>query len=348
MASDPARIPSSPDMNTINETLFEAFLAKHDDDAWDAAVNELAPHIHDVDKTATRIWFKFYPVALARALKEAADPESLAAELLLQGDYHLKSRIDSSHTFLYGHRYWREVKQAVAEFAGSGSPPEAIELSQQILLLASRLAKQVGVDESLLIGISAVAFMTVQQAGIIAFKATPGTIKLKSAMKRESPEQVLRARARDDHQGPLGFLKGEARTYTVTFDESDRTARFKLINTQHITTAGACDKRPYHLRDPRCMRGEGPIPVQCRSGACGTCWVGVLGGAEKLSEVGELEWRRIREFGYIHTDEPKPLIRLACQAQAFGAVSIVIPPWNGVFGKILGSRSKATSDSAGA
>ena len=27
--------------------------------------------------------------------------------------------------------------------------------------------------------------------------------------------------------------------------------------------------------------------------------------------------------------------RLACQAQALGAVSIVIPPWNGVFGKYL-------------
>jgi uncharacterized 2Fe-2S/4Fe-4S cluster protein (DUF4445 family) len=43
----------------------------------------------------------------------------------------------------------------------------------------------------------------------------------------------------------------------------------------------------------------------------------------------------MKEFGYITTDEPKPLIRLACQAQVSGAVSIVIPPWNGVFGKYL-------------
>jgi uncharacterized 2Fe-2S/4Fe-4S cluster protein (DUF4445 family) len=64
--------------------------------------------------------------------------------------------------------------------------------------------------------------------------------------------------------------------------------------------------------------------------------VGVLGGAEKLSDVSErLEGKRIKEFGYIVTDEPKPLIRLACQAQVSGAVSIVIPPWNGVFGKYL-------------
>jgi hypothetical protein len=61
----------------------------------------------------------------------------------------------------------------------------------------------------------------------------------------------------------------------------------------------------------------------------------VLGGAEKLSDVDPLERRRIREFGYIDTNETKPLIRLACMAQASGNVTIVIPPWNGVFGKFL-------------
>jgi ferredoxin len=75
--------------------------------------------------------------------------------------------------------------------------------------------------------------------------------------------------------------------------------------------------------------------VQCRTASCGTCWVGVLGGAQKLSDVDALEKRRIREFGYLETDEPKPLIRLACMAQASGNVTIVIPPWNGVFGKFL-------------
>jgi hypothetical protein len=67
----------------------------------------------------------------------------------------------------------------------------------------------------------------------------------------------------------------------------------------------------------------------------------VIGGAEKLSPVTRLEGQRIKEFGYIDTDEPRPLIRLACQAQAFGNVSIVIPPWNGVFGKFIrGHRSE--------
>ena len=38
------------------------------------------------------------------------------------------------------------------------------------------------------------------------------------------------------------------------------------------------------------------------------------------------------------------LIRLACQAQAQGAVSIVIPPWNGVFGKYLKSLKPANEE----
>ena len=82
-------------------------------------------------------------------------------------------------------------------------------------------------------------------------------------------------------------------------------------------------------------RIEGPIPVECRSASCGTCWVGVLVGAEKLTDVAAREGKKIKEFGYVETSEAKPLIRLACQAQALGAVSIVIPPWNGVFGKYL-------------
>ncbi|MGH9902472.1 MAG: 2Fe-2S iron-sulfur cluster-binding protein, partial [Pyrinomonadaceae bacterium] len=93
---------------------------------------------------------------------------------------------------------------------------------------------------------------------------------------------------------------------------------------------------------------EGPIPVQCRSASCGTCWVGVLGGAEKLTDVAAREGRQMKEFGYTDTDEPRPLIRLACQARGAGAVSIVIPPWNGVFGKYLRRlKSGETGTAAG-
>ena len=73
--------------------------------------------------------------------------------------------------------------------------------------------------------------------------------------------------------------------------------------------------------------------MECRAASCGTCWVGVIAGAEKLSPVVERDERqRMRVFGYLDSPEAKPLLRLACQAKAFGAVSIVIPPWNGFVG----------------
>jgi ferredoxin len=143
----------------------------------------------------------------------------------------------------------------------------------------------------------------------------------------------MRARARDDWQGPLGFLRGLKKRWTVTFDESDPSAHFQAIHGQEIASAAQTDSRDHRARDPRCTPGEGPIPVECRAASCGTCWVGVLGGAEKLSPVEREERRRMTIFGYLDSDEPRPLIRLACQAKAHGAVSIVLPPWNGFIGK---------------
>jgi ferredoxin len=318
-------------MSNNGEPLFEAFLNKHDEHAWEEIVRSLEPSIHEVDRSAARIWFYFFPLSIARALQQADDPEQLARKLLLKGRYLLKDQIDSSHHFLYGHRYWPEVKSAVATLAASASAPASLDLATQIRDAAREIAGRAEVDESLLVGITAIAFMTLQQVGVTAFKHSTAVQKKPSG---KTPKQIIDQRARDDKQGVFGFLQPD-KIFTVTFDENDPEARFKLINTQHLTTAAAQDKREYHTRDSRCIVGEGPIPVECRSASCGTCWVGVVGGAEKLSEVRELEGRRIKEFGYIDTEEPKPLIRLACQAQAFGAISIVIPPWNGVFGKFL-------------
>ncbi len=320
----------------VNEgSLFEAFLNGHEEDAWQRVLAELEPRIHEVDRTATRIWFHFFPLALCRALCEAEDPQALATQLFLEGRYRLADQIDSSHRFLYGHRYWPEVKRALVAYARSKRPPANLDLAYQIQEVAASVAEQVGVPVALLLGITAVAFMTVQQVGLQAFEASPGQISLDPKIAARTPEEVLARRARDDRQGLFFWWKYPDKVWTITFDENDPQATFRLINGQHLTTAAAQDKRPYHLRDPRCVPNEGPIPVQCRSGSCGSCWVGVLGGAEKLSEMEEYERQRLREFGYIETDEPKPVIRLACQARAFGAVSIVIPPWNGVFGRFL-------------
>lgn len=313
-------------------TEFETYLNQHDEEAWSATLTTLLRSIHEVDRNATQIWFSFYPLSLFQALEQAEDPEQLAQQLLMQGNYRLKDQIDSSHTFLYGHRFWPEVKTVVQkyarEFKAGGS------LSDAILAVAQDAAKQAKVDQSLVIGITAVAFMTIRQAGLEAFSTAPGKIQIDKKHARKSPADVLRERAVDDSQGLFAFLRTVDKKWTVTYDENDDRAKYRLNHLQDLAW-GAADDRSRNWREVDPRRVEGPIPVECRSASCGTCWVGVLGGAEKLTDVAAREGKKIKEFGYVDTSESKPLIRLACQAQAQGAVSIVIPPWNGVFGKYL-------------
>lgn len=316
-------------------TSFENFLKQHDEEAWSGTLTTLLRSIHEVDRNATQIWFSFYPLSLFEALERAEDPANLAQQLLLQGNYRLKDQIDSSHAFLYGHRYWPEVKRETQKHAREFRD-ETTSLSDQVLAVAQKVAAQAKLEPSLVVGITAVAFMTIQQVGLEAFENAPGKMLIDKKYARKSPEQVLSERAKDDSQGMLGFLRTVNKKWTVTYDENDDTAKYRLNHVQDLAW-GAADDRSKNWREIDPRRVEGPIPVECRSASCGTCWVGVIGGAEKLSDVAAREGKKIKEFGYIETSEPKPLIRLACQAQAYGAVSIVIPPWNGVFGKYLKS-----------
>jgi ferredoxin len=320
---------------TETKTSLETFLRGQNEDAWAQTLAQLLPSIHEVDRAATEIWFYFFPVALWRAFEEAEDPARLAQELLMQGSYRLRDQVDSSHVFLYGHRFWPEVKRALVQSAESASPASGASLVERIRAVAAGVASARKVEASLTLGITAVGFMTLLQAGLDAFKESPGDVLIDKKHLGKSPEQILKERARDDSQGILGFLRTTDKQWTVVWDENKDDRRFRAVNLQEVASAAATDKRDWSAVDPRCTINEGPIPVQCRSASCGTCWVGVLGGAEKLTERAARESRMIKDFGYINTDEQKPLIRLSCQAQATGAVSIVIPPWNGYFGKYL-------------
>ena len=173
--------------------------------------------------------------------------------------------------------------------------------------------------------------MTLNQVGLDRFAATAGDIDKTSGLMKKSPEAVVARRKQDDSQGLLGFLKTVNKKYSVIHDESTN-ARFDIMSDQEIASASANDRsQDWQAKDPRCW--EGPVPVECTSASCGTCWVGVIAGEDKLSEVARRERRALQVFGYDQTEADKPLIRLACQARAVGNVTIVIPPWNGVFGK---------------
>lgn len=327
------------------QTLFEAFLTQHDPATWSRVLDTLLPSVHEVDREATRVWFAFFPLALRQALDRAEDPDQLAKRLLIQGNARLDAQVDTSHRFLYGHRFWPAVKRAIVAAASSDAAPRSLELTDLIREMADGAAAEAGADSSLLVGITAVGVMTLQQVGLPRFRLEAPHVHPQGRLAKLSPDALVRMRAKDDGQGVFGFLKGIRAEYSITFDETRDAGAFTLINGQHLTTASANDARDYSA-DPRCFAG-GPIPVECRTAACGTCWVGVLGGREKLSPVDELESRRIKEFGYIDTAEPTPAIRLACMAQASGNVTIVIPPWNGVFGKFLrGTTEEGANASA--
>ncbi len=325
-------------------TDFETFLVTHDSKAWDNLLTDFIPSIHEVDQIATQIWFKFYPFSLYLKLQSFETLEERAKFIqnaVIQGKYELKDQIDSSHHFLYAHRFWGEVKHAIIARAGSFLQNPDADLAFEISQIVKSVAPAVKVKESLVVGIVLVGFMTLRQVGLEAFSASAGTISLDKQHAKRTVDEVLTKRSKDDSQGIFGFLKTVDKQWTVTYNENDSSAQFKAFNNEEIASAAARDQsKNWVAMDPRC--GEGVIPVECRSAACGTCWVGVIGGQDRLKEVSQREAERINLFGYDSTDEPKPFIRLACQAETHGAVSIVIPPWNGVFGKAIGRNVKET------
>jgi ferredoxin len=331
--------------------MFQAFLKQHDSASWQRTLAALLPGIHEVDRAATQIWFHFFPLELADAIADAADLAQLATALRLEGNFRLADQVDSSHWFLYGHAFWPQVKGVIIERAESLAAPSSLELAGVIRDVAAdavRRAADAGrrpADMSLLLGIAAVGVMTLQQVGLDAFRVDdvkgPAKAGQYAHAHNKSPEQIVAARRKNDGQGLAGMFRGIRAQYTVTFDERRREARFTVINQQHLTTASANDTRDYSKE----TRGtvEGPIPAQCRTASCGTCWVGILGGSDNLSAVDAHEKKRMKEFGYIDTPDSKPVIRLACQAIATGNVTIVIPPWNGFIGKRKGSRETSAA-----
>ncbi len=312
---------------------FIDFLNKFSEKEWLDTVEAILPEIHEVDRNAVQIWFRFYPLALFRYLENADDRAKAIQKFVMQGDFELNDQIDSSHKFLYGHRFWKETKDAIVAHAESNGHEDSdlIAIVHEIAKDAAQAAKT---KECLTKSIVLAGLMTLVQVGFEAFKAADGKVFIDSKDAKKSAKAILAERAKDDSQGIFGFLKTIDKKFTVTYDETGGKAKFRIINDEEIATASARNQTQNWLeKDARCV--EGVVPVECRSAACGTCWIGVLGGQEKLSEVSIRERKQMKVFGYNQPDDEKPFMRLACQAKAFGNATIVIPPWNGVFGKMI-------------
>ncbi len=318
-------------MSNTTTTDLVTYLSKFKEADWLAAIDEMLPCIHEVDREAVQIWFRFYPIDLVRHLENAEDREETFRGFALKGDLELKNQIDTSHHFLYGHRYWSKIKRKIEkefdEFTGGEPELEAIVKS-----VAMRAASKLNVERSMVNAIATVGLATLNQVGIEAFKAASGEVEKPTGIMSKSPEAVIARRQKDDSQGILGFLKTIDKKYSVAFSGINSAGKFPVMHAEEIASASQKDRtHPWQEADERCW--EGPVPIECTSASCGTCWVGVLGGREKLSDVAPRERRAMKVFGYNQPDDEKPYLRLACQAEASGNVTIVIPPWNAVFGK---------------
>ena len=76
--------------------------------------------------------------------------------------------------------------------------------------------------------------------------------------------------------------------------------------------------------------------------------VGILAGASTLSPMEAPEREKLAECGVLQDlnwGGGAPVIRLACMTQADGPVSVVIPPWNGLLGRVLTRVNAGTPSS---
>jgi len=312
-------------------TSLETTLSTFTESDWLAAVDELLTCVHEVDKNALQIWFRFYPIDLRNYIADAEDQAVALQGLAIQGDFDLANHISTSHNFLYGHRYWATVKRKIEKFAAEfkGGDSKIIDIIKEIGIT---VAEKLTVDRSHVNAITAVGLATLAQVGLDAFTASNGEVAKPAGIMSKSPAAIIAERAKDDSQGIFGFLKTIDRKFTVAYEATNYHGKLGVMDDQLITHAAANDRtQEWQEFDNRCW--EGPIPVECTAASCGTCWVGVLGGQEKLNEVTPRERRAMQIFGYNQPEDEKPFLRLACQSKAHGNATIVIPPWNGVFGK---------------
>lgn len=245
---------------------------------WASAIETLTPEIHPIDVNATRVWF------------------ALVAGTPLAG------RIETSHTFLYGHRHWPQVKRAILAAAKDESWPAMLpELCARIADHATRTTQ---VDRDQLLGITAAALRTLREVGLEAFTASTGAVQLPAWSHVRSIRQVRRAR---QTRRPLRALLGKRR-FRMTYSEATKGASYRIADGSTIGSG-----LPPELR-------------RCGDACSGACVIGVLAGAQHLSVMDVKETLLLKSAGGVQvaSSDGHPLIRLACHARPAGDVTFVI------------------------
>lgn len=265
---------------------FEAHLAGFSQADWATAANTLAPEIHPVDIDATRLWLAFFPIDITAALAGA------------MGTWRLADHVDSSHTFLYGHRYWPQTKRAVLAMAAEDSWPGT--LPEIITKVADHASRTSSVDRDQLIGVAIAGLMTLRQCGFEKFGSGNGAVQLPMNIEARSIRQVLRRRRLQRSKGLFGFLRGSRNRFRITFDENSLKADFDLMAGDDIAA-----------KAPK-----------------GVSLIGVLAGADRLSPVeAATEGKELQALGCagIRGASGAPIVRLAKHVRPQGDVTFVVP-----------------------
>ena len=85
-------------------------------------MGRLLSSIHPVDQIATKIWFSFWPLRLARELQGSTDLAQTAKRLQLDGNFRLEEQVDASVEYFLGSRFWGGVKNAILQHGHSDRP----------------------------------------------------------------------------------------------------------------------------------------------------------------------------------------------------------------------------------
>ena len=256
---------------------FVDYVSRFSPQEWASAIETLTPEIHPIDVNATRVWF---------ALVAGAP---------------LSDRIETSHTFLYGHRHWPQVKRAILSAAKEDWPATLPELCARIADHATRTTQ---VDRDQMLGITAAALRALGEVGLEAFTATTGAVQLPAWSHVRSIRQVRRAR---QTRRPLRALLGKRR-FRMTYSEAAKRASYRIADGNTVGSG-----LPYELR-------------RCGEPCSGACVIGVLAGAQHLSTMDAKEALLLKSAGAVQvaSSDGHPLIRLACHARPTGDVTFVI------------------------
>ena len=110
--------------------------------------------------------------------------------------------------------------------------------------------------------------------------------------------------------------------------------------TRKVSRAGTTRKLRRRQRETRRETGSRSMidagrvrcPLSARRRHAAHVGSECLAGRRNLLRSGGAR-RQMKVFGYEQPADEKPFLRLACRTRANGNVTLVIPPWNAVFGK---------------